>query len=348
VTALIRCQVIVLVTLATAVLGRLGAVEPSQAAGPGNDREVRAARPTWDTGYFYTEIYLEALRQLGYKTAEVKTLDNPIFYQAVSQGDIDLWMEGYFPTHNEYKKLFEGKARPIGYVIKGGSLQGYLVDKKAADANGIKYLEDFSRPEIAELFDGQGTGKADLVACPPGWGCELLVDFQLKAYGLDRAIHTIKAAYNVAMADAVARFKEGKPIFFYTWTPNWTVGLLKPGRDVVWLETKSTKLPESLKEYSDRANVPNVEGCASNPCHMGMPSSDIRPVANEAFLAKNPAVARFLEVVSIPLEDVLKQNGQMNAGQNKSDDIKRHAQEWIRSHQAQFDGWLSEGRNAAK
>jgi glycine betaine/proline transport system substrate-binding protein len=79
-----------------------------------------------------------------------------------------------------------------------------------------------------------------------------------------------------------------------------------------------------------------------------MPSSDIRPVANEGFLAKNPAVARFLEVASTPLEDVLKQNAQMNAGQDKSDDIKRHAQEWIRSHQAQFDGWLSESRNAAK
>jgi glycine betaine/proline transport system substrate-binding protein len=38
----------------------------------------------------------------------------------------------------------------------------------------------------------------------------------------------------------------------------------------------------------------------------------------------------------------------MNAGQNKPDDIKRHAQEWIRSHQAQFEDWLSEGRNAAK
>src|SRR5216683_1755123 len=344
----IRRQLIAFVTLATAALALSSGLEPSQAAGPGNDREVRAARPTWDTGYFYTEIYLEGLRQLGYKTAEVKTLDNPIFYQAVSQGDIDLWFDGYFPIHDQYKKLFEGKARPIGYVIKGGSLQGYLVDKKTADANGIRYLEDFSRPEIAKLFDSQGTGKADLVACPPGWGCELLVDYQLKAYGLDRDIHTIKEAYNVAMADALARFKEGKPIFFYTWTPNWTVGLLKPGKDVVWLETKSTKLPESQKEYSDWTNVPNVEGCASNPCHMGMPSSDIRPVANEVFLTKNPAVARFLEVASIPFEDVLKQNAEMNAGQNKPDDIKRHAQEWIHSHQAQFDGWLSDARNAAK
>jgi glycine betaine/proline transport system substrate-binding protein len=88
----------------------------------------------------------------------------------------------------------------------------------AAKAASAARLE--TGPEIAKLFDGQGTGNADWVACPPGLECELLVDYQLKAYGLGRAIHAIKPAYNVAMADAVARFKEGKPILFYTWTPN--------------------------------------------------------------------------------------------------------------------------------
>jgi glycine betaine/proline transport system substrate-binding protein len=53
------------------------------------------------------------------------------------------------------------------------------------------------------------------------------------------------------MADAVARFKEGK-LFFYTWTPNWTVGLLKPGKDVVWLKTKSIKLGHARQRYSTR------------------------------------------------------------------------------------------------
>ena len=333
--------------VATAAALLLG-ILPTQATPPGDGVEVHPARPTWDTGWFYTEIYSEALRQLGYKVAEVKTLENPVFYQAVAQGDVDVWFDGYFPIHDQYKKLFEGKARPIGYVIKGGSIQGYLIDKKTADAHNIKYLEDFARPEIAKLFDSQGTGKADLVACPPGWGCELLIDYQMKAYGLDGTVHQVKAAYNAAIADAFARYKEGKPIFFYTWVPNWTVGVLKPGKDLVWLETKSVKLPPTQAQYADSTNVPNVEGCASNPCHMGMPSGDIQSVANDEFLSKNPAIAKFLEVASIPIQDVLAQNAEMNAGQNKPEDIKRQAQQWIGAHQSTFHGWLAEARKAAQ
>ena len=49
------------------------------------------------------------------------------------------------------------------------------------------------------------------------------------------------------MADAIARYKNGKSVLFYTWTPNWTVGALKLGKDVVLIEvpyskTKATKV----------------------------------------------------------------------------------------------------------
>ncbi len=38
------------------------------------------------------------------------------------------------------------------------------------------------------------------------------------------------------MADVVAKYKNGNPVLFYTWTSNWTVGALKLGQDVVWIE----------------------------------------------------------------------------------------------------------------
>ena len=38
------------------------------------------------------------------------------------------------------------------------------------------------------------------------------------------------------MADTISRYKEGKPVFYYTWTPYWVSNELKPGKDVVWLQ----------------------------------------------------------------------------------------------------------------
>src|SRR3546814_13627218 len=80
------------------------------------------------------------------------------------------------------------------------------------------------------------------------------------------------------MADALARYKEGKPILFYTWTPNWTVGLLKPGEDVVWIGTPEPSLPDDQKQFEDLTTVAGVKGCVSDPCEMGWPANDIRQI----------------------------------------------------------------------
>ncbi|MEX0759815.1 MAG: glycine betaine/L-proline ABC transporter substrate-binding protein ProX [Tistlia sp.] len=316
-------------------------------AKPGEGTTVRMARATWDTGWWQAEIYKQLLEQLGYEVAKVTTLDNPPFYQSVAQGDMDLWVNGWFPLHNTYEDTFSQGAETVGYVAEGGALQGYLVDKKTADEHDIRYLSDMKKPEIAELFDTDGNGKANMVACPPGWGCEELIAFQMDAYELRDSVDLIKAGYSASMADALSRYNNGEPIFFYTWTPNWTVGLLKPGRDVVWLQVEETRLPDDQADLVDAATVAGVEGCADDPCNMGMPANDIRPVANSEFLEANPAVRALLEEVRVPVQDIFAQNAQMNDGADSAEDLQEQAESWIADNQDKVDGWLESARKAA-
>jgi len=314
---------------------------------PGEGKSVKPARATWDTGWFQTEIYVKALEALGYDVQRPTTLDNPPFYQAVAQGDVHFWVNGWFPLHNTYEGTFEKGAERVGYVAKGGALQGYLVDKKTADKHGITSLEDFKKAKIKKLFDNDGNGKADLVACPPGWGCELVISHHLDAYKLRDHVDPIKASYSASMAEAMGRYKQDKPIFFYTWTPNWTVGLLEPGKDVVWLNVKHPSLPEDQKQFEDETTVSDVKGCVSDPCKMGWPANDIRPVVNSSFLDANPAAKRLFEVMRIPLGDIFAQNAKMFEGEDSKSDIERHAKEWIESNQEVFDSWIAEAMKAA-
>ena len=315
---------------------------------PGKGVTVKPARATWNTGYFQAQIYIRALKDLGYSVAATKELKNEIFYQAVAQGDVDFWVNGWFPLHNNMKKIFEKGASIVGYVAKGGALQGYLVDKKTADRLKIKSLEDFKRPEVKKAFDSNGDGKADLVACPPGWGCEKVITFQLDAYDLRKDINPVKAEYSASMAAAIGRYKTGKSIFFYTWTPNWTVGMLKPGTDVVWIGVPFPALPKGQKQYEKDTTVKGVAGCVSDPCKMGWPANDLRPVVNNEFMKKNPAAKKLFEVVRIPLGDIFAQNAKMQAGENKAADVERHADEWVAKNRALYDGWLAAARDAAK
>ena len=291
-------------------------------------KEVKMAKANWDTGYFQAEVYKMALEELGYKVTEPKAIKPSIFYVAAAQGDLDLWVNGWFGTHDTYLAETKGKVKKVGYVMKKGGLQGYLVDKKTADRLNIKSVLDIKKH--AKQFDANNDGKADMVACPPGWGCEKQITKHFAELKLGEFINPIQAEYSASMADALARYKNGKSVLFYTWTPNWTVGAFKLGKDVVWIE-----VPYSKTKVTEVAN-------ATKPSiNLGFGADDIRPAANVAFLKKNPKVEKLLKVASIPLTDIAAQNMQMNKGEKSERQVKDHAKAWVKINQKTFDSWIA-------
>jgi len=201
--------------------------------------EVKMARANWDTGYFQAEIYKQALEKMGYTVSDPKTIKPSVFYVAAAAGDLDLWVNGWFGTHDTYIAEGKGKVKAVGNVMSKGGLQGYLIDKKTADKLNIKSVMDIKKH--AKQFDSDGDGKADMVACPPGWGCEKQITKHFAELGLGDFINPVQAVYSASMADAIAKYKNGKSVLFYTWTPNWTVGALELGKDIVWIEVPYSK-----------------------------------------------------------------------------------------------------------
>jgi glycine betaine/proline transport system substrate-binding protein len=320
-------------------------VTPTPAPLPGEGVTVQPARATWNTGYFQEAVYSTLLGELGYEIEDHQELDNPLFYQAVANGDVDYWANGWFPLHNQYRNVFEQGAEIAGTVAASGALEGYLVDMAGAEEFGITTLADFERPEVKEAYDADGNGMADLYACPPGWGCNGVIGFHLDEFGLRDHMDERTANYSVSMGEAVSRYRNGEHIVFYTWTPNWTVNQLVPGTDVVWIEVPEPAYPEEVAEGA--LSIPGVEGCVNDPCLMGFPANDINVVANTEFLNENPAAAALFEAVSIPLEDIFRQNNRMNAGENTQEDIDRHAVEWIATNREMVDQWLAQAMEAA-
>jgi glycine betaine/proline transport system substrate-binding protein len=314
---------------------------------PGKGITARPARATWNTGFFQEALVSKGLEELGYKVEKPKDLANPIFYKSLALGDLDYWTNGWFPMHdNQLPKKFYEKAEKLGYVVKSGGMQGYLVSKKHVDQFNIKSLEDFKRDEVKKAFDANGDGKADLTACPPGWSCEKIISHHMKVYDLKDHINPIKASYEAGMASALARYKSGEPIFFYTWSPNWTIFKLKPGEDVMWINVPEIIPEEAQKIAEDRMTVTNIEGAVSDPIKLGFVVSDIRIVANKKFTADNPAAKKFFEVFTLPLYDINEQNTKMNEGEKSQKDIERHADEWISKNKVKWNSWLEQARQA--
>ena len=318
------------------------AEEPEEPAEPVEiSGDIVMARANWDTGYFQAEVYYQLLTELGYDVVhpEENELGAELFYTAANQRDVDFWANGWFPLHDPFLDEAPSAVR-VGAQIPAGGFQGYLVDKASADELGITSIEQIAEdPALQEHFDFEGDGRADLVGCNAGWGCFEAIEAHFEEQGFGDVINHISAEYSVLMADAIARFERGEPIFYYTWTPNWTVGALVPGEDVVWIEAPTHPNGEDP--------VPGVEGCVSDPCDICWTANDINAVANEDFLGENPPAAALLEVIELPLVDVSTQNLWMDEGENTQADITRHAEEWIADNRDLVDQWLEAARAAA-
>ncbi len=289
--------------------------------------EIKMGKADWDTGYFQAEIYKQALEKMGYKVSGPTVMKPQVFYVAAAAGDVDLWVNGWFGTHDGYIAESKGKVKAVGTVMEKGGLQGYLIDKKTADKYGIKSVKDIKKH--AKQFDSNGDGKADMVSCPPGWGCEKVIAKHFDELGLADYINRVQADYSASMADIISKYKNGQSILFYTWTPNWTVGTLKLGKDIVWIDVPYSK--------TKSVSVPNA---TKSKINMGFGADDIRPAANVDFLKANPKVEKMLKKASIPLADIAAQNLLMNKGEKSERAIKKHADDWIKANQSTFNSWI--------
>lgn len=298
------------------------------------------ARATWDTGWFQAEVYRVLLMQLGYRVEGPTTMENQPFYDAVAGGETDLWVNGWFPLHNTHIDESDPVER-VGTQVDAGALQGYFVDAATADEYGIANLGDLADPDVASLFDLNGDGRADLIGCNVEWACGETIDHHLMAYELEETVEHVQGDYSPLMTATVERQRAGEPVLFYTFTPNWTVGELVPGEDVVWLETPFPSLPEGQREAEGTTTVADVPGCANDPCQTGWPPNDIQAVANTGFLDANPAARTLLEQVVIPLDDILEQNARMVDGEGDPTDIRRHAEEWLVANEATVSEWIA-------
>jgi glycine betaine/proline transport system substrate-binding protein len=337
-------QLILLTALASVLAGLMGCQPTSNNndSSSGQAVSIRSGHSSWIEEHFQTEIVNIGLEKLGYKIEPPKELDYPALYIAIANQDLDYSVVYYDPPHKPFFENAGGEEKLQGvgtFTPKGTS--GYQIDKKTAEQYNITNIEQLKDPEIAKLFDSDGDGKANLVGCNPGWACELTIDHHIEVYGLKDTVEHDRGKYTALLADAITRYNQGESVIFFAYNPHWVGAVLKPDEDVIWLEVPFTSFPESM------GDVPASETMVKGK-NLGFVRSQQRMVANRNFLANNPVVKRWFELVQIPTEDMNAESLRIKEGENREADIRRHAEEWVSQNQALFDSWIEQAKQATQ
>ncbi|MCX7645513.1 MAG: glycine betaine/L-proline ABC transporter substrate-binding protein ProX [Rhodobacteraceae bacterium] len=305
---------------------------------PGEGVTVRPILPTQIEEHLQHLVLFRALEDLGYTIAPPNEAEYQTIHLAVGAGDADFTAVSWDVLHHAFFEEAGGEAvmTKVGTLIDG-AVQGYMVDKASYDA-GVTDLSMLKDPEVAKRFDADGDGKADLAGCIPGWGCERVIETHLDALGLRDTVAHNQGAYPAMIADAMARLANGGSIIYYTWVPYWVAGELVPGKDAEWISVpEGTPLPDGAT-----ANT------VYNGKNLGFAVDSIRVVARNDFLEANPAARALFETAKIDINDISAEALRIKNGEDKPEDLQRHADEWIAAHRAEYDAWLAAARAAAQ
>ncbi len=320
--------------LGAAALILLSGTTLTAQAGPGDGKTVQPMSTGRADHYFQHFVVQIGLQRLGYQVNEHLEGQFPAMHLSIAQGDADYTAVHWDPLHQKFYDEAGGDAKlsRVGKLIEGAA-QGYLIDKATAEKHDIDNLGQLKDPAIAAIFDSDGDGKANLTGCNPGWGCEGVIEHQLDAYDLRGTVNHNQGVYFALIADTITRYKAGESILYYTWSPLWVSSILKPGEDSVWLNVPFTALP------GERGDADTSLPDGRNP---GFTVNTIRVLANNEFLAENPAAKRFFELLAIPIGDVNSAILRQHDGETGLAEIRRHAEEWVAANSDRFDAWVTE------
>ncbi|MDC8757225.1 glycine betaine/L-proline ABC transporter substrate-binding protein ProX [Janthinobacterium fluminis] len=326
--------------LALGLASAVCAADAGADALPGKGIKVQPLQSSIAEETFQTLLVSRALETLGYEVQAIKEVEYPTAHIAIANGDATFMAVHWDPMHSDFYNSAGGDAKlSRSGAYAGPAAQGYLIDKATADKYNISNIDQLRDPTLAKLFDVDGDGKADLTGCTPGWGCEQVIEHQLSAFKLRETVNHVQGSYAALIADTIGRYQRGQPILYYTWTPYWVSGVLRPGVDVVWLQVPFSSLPGTQSKLDTRMADGSNYGFAMNTA---------RIVANKQFAEQNPAAAKLFEVMQLPVADINAQNQRMRDGQGTAKDIARHTDAWIEWHRPIYDSWIAQALAAAK
>ena len=113
----------------------------------------------------------------------------------------------------------------------------------------------------------------------------------------------------------------------------------------LWLV--QVKKPEESKYpwdyYQILAKIPGDEAFYTDyqGKNLGFGIDNASFLANNAFLADNPAIKTLFEAMSVDVNDGSNESRRQLDGEGTIEDVQRHAAEWIEGHPAEVDSWLA-------
>jgi len=322
------------------------------------ETDLTMCRANWASGYVQAEIVRQVLQSAGYSVSDPAAIElGPAnAYTTMAEGTCHLWANSWYPTHftwyqNELPdgSLVADHVEPVDGLFQDSGVQGFLVTKSWADAEGITTVDQVNdTPALYEALDTDGDGKGEILGCPEDWTCDDTMESMIAFAGWDNLVQT-KAGYDAMFAEFMNRVRDDEPAIIYTWTPSAYVVEMVPGVDVYWLSIEE----ESLLDDSNPLGVTGGESHAqegftdapadtcTQPCQLGFDAADIQVSARIDLMAADPYLKNLLESIVPSIIDISILQVEQANGDGSEAHVQQLAAGWMDANADLVAGWVA-------
>lgn len=262
--------------------------------------------------------------------AELVTGTNPIIFEAMDGGSIDVHPDVFSPS---IQYLVDEYVTKRGTVLQGkGSYEGnsgFCVQDFVTTEHNIRSIFDLATPEAEALFDSDGDGKGEVWIGAPGWNSTNKNEVKIRDYGVANFLQPIKEDetffYN-KLADAT---KNKKGMVFYCYAPHYVFHLYS-------LNMLEEPAYDSAKYIMVQPNE-DPEWFTKSSVTTGDPKLTSRVAYAKSLETRVPEIARFLANMDLDTEMVTNWSHGLIVEKR---DPKEVIAEWVSANEQTVDRWL--------
>ncbi|MBL0372125.1 amino acid-binding protein [Rhizobium sp. KVB221] len=286
------------------------------------------AMPNWPSGQATANILKLAIENEFGLSAEVRELGALNAFNKLESGEVAIHPEAWRPNFDTIIDKFVTKNKTV--VLTKHSVaawQGFCATPAAANADGIKAIEDLNDPAKTKALDTDGDGRGEIWIGSPTWLSTGIEKVRANSYGYAKSIALIETEEEVAMAAVDAAIATDRPMVFWCYAPHHVFKL----HDVVRL----TEPPHDGSKW--KIVAPSDPMWISKSTALGAWDAARFHIAYGAAFAKDhPDIARFLEKVDLSTDEVANMSYALEVERQSPAD---YAKKWVEAEKARIDGW---------
>ena len=287
----------------------------------------------WEGAHAISNVLKVVIEEKLDATVRIVNSDQNIVFAGMDRGDgsMDVLPDLWIPNSKSLWDAYIAPGSKASVTVNDKPYignQGMYVPGYVQDKYGIKSVEQLADPEIAKLFDINGTGKARWWAGAPGWNVTKVEQVRAKSYGYDKTFKPLVISDEAFRSELELTLAVEEPVVFYYWEPE---GLFKK-YDFRKLDEPSYNescykmvTPEESSDWKEKSSV-----------KCGYPPATVYVAYSKSLHKRAPKVAQFLKQVNFNIPTL----NEWILHLNEKEDPYEVAKKWVAVHPEIVKEWV--------